>query len=224
MAAQRYRVTDIVTIKDSADPFWTRVRMALGAMRPMRQEREPAYGQAAIARSIGMKPRLGARLEEELAAAWTRSVERKVSLSLLVIELDRFKDYFTAYGKADADDCLLLVLQAIRDVLPREGDRVLRMGRASFVVVLPDFPVLMARTTAQKIAIAVRDLGLAHKESHAGILTVGIGLAVGNPRGHYDRKFFETAAEALKKAQRRGLNRIEAVDLRPAQQRQRKAG
>ncbi|MEO5613813.1 MAG: hypothetical protein ABIR04_02655, partial [Cypionkella sp.] len=78
--------------------------------------------------------------------------------------------------------------------------------------------------TANKIALAVRDLGLAHKESHAGLVTIGIGLAVSNPRGHFDRKFFETAAEALKKAQRRGLNRIEAVDLRPAQERKRKAG
>jgi diguanylate cyclase (GGDEF)-like protein len=217
-------MTDTVTIKESADPFWIRVRMALGGTRPMRQERGPAYGKAAIARSIGMKPRLGPMLEEELAAAWMRSSEHRVSLSLLVIELDRFKEYAGAYGKLETDDCLISVMDAIRHMLPREGDSVYRLGRASFVVVLPDFPVLMARATAQKIAIAVRDLGLAHKESHAGIVTTSIGLAVGNPRGNYDRKFFETAAEALIKAQKRGLNRIEAVDLRPAQERKRKAG
>jgi diguanylate cyclase (GGDEF)-like protein len=216
-------MTDTVTSKESPDPFWTRVRVALGGTRPMPQERLPAYGKAAMARSIGMKPRLSAPLEEELAAAWTRSAERKVSLSLLVIELDRFKEYSGAYGKHEIEDCLMSVMDAIREVLPREGDSVYRLGRASFVVVLPDFPALMARSTAQKIAIAVRDLNLAHKESHAGIVTTGIGLAVGNPRGNYDRKFFETAAEALIKAQRRGLNRVEAVDLRPAQDRKRRA-
>ncbi len=216
-------MTDIVTIKQSPDPFWMRVRVALGAMRPVRQERAPAYGKAAMARSIGMKPRLGALLEEELAIAWMRSSERKVSLSLLVIELDRFKEYATVYGRHETEDCLRSAMDAIRDVLPRQGDSVYRLGRASFVVVLPDFPALLARATAQKIAIAVRDLNLAHKESHAGIVTTGIGLAVGNPRGNYDRKFFETAAEALIKAQKRGLNRIEAVDLRPAQERKRKS-
>ncbi|WP_375449567.1 diguanylate cyclase domain-containing protein [uncultured Devosia sp.] len=213
-------MTDIASIKTINDPFWSRVRMALGTMR---QERGPAYGQAAIARSIGIKPRLGARLEEELGLAWDRSRERKVSLSLLVIELDRFKEYFTAYGKLAADDCLMAAMEAIRDALPRDGDGVLRLGRASFVVVLPDFPMLMARATALKIALAVRDASLAHKESHAGIVTASIGLAVGNPSGNYDRKFFETAAGALAKAQRRGLNRIEAVDLRPDQERKRKA-
>lgn len=216
-------MTDIVTTKASADPFWIRVREALGALRPVSQEHSPAYGKAAIARSIGMKPRLGTRIEEELVGAWTRSAERKVSLSLLVIELDRFKEYATGYSKYEMDDCLSAATDAIRSALPREGDSVLRLGRASFVVVLPDYPVLMARATAQKMASAIRDLGLAHKESHAGIVTAGIGVAVGNPRGHYDRKFFETAAEALIKAQRRGLNRIEAVDLRPAQERKRKA-
>lgn len=216
-------MTDIATIKAGNDPFWTRVRIALTGMRPD-QERAPAYGQAAIARSIGIKPRLGVRIEEELAGAWLRSGERKVSLSLLVIELDRFKEYFTAYGKGEADVCLMAVMRAIADALPRDGDTVLRLGRSSFVVVLADYPALMARATANKIALAVRDLGLAHKESHAGLVTIGIGLAVSNPRGHFDRKFFETAAEALKKAQRRGLNRIEAVDLRPAQERKRKAG
>jgi len=216
-------MTEVVTSKANSDPFWTRVRLALGASRPVQQERAPAYGKAAMARSIGIKPRLSGPLEEELAAAWQRSAERKVSLGLLIIELDRFKEYATAYGKLETEDCLMSVMDAIRDVLPREGDSVYRLGRASFVVALPDFPALLARATALKMATAIRDLGLTHKESHAGIVTAGIGLAVGNPHGNYDRKFFETAAEALIKAQRRGLNRIEAVDLRPTQDRKRKS-
>ena len=81
----------------------------------------------------------------------------------------------------------------------------------------------MARATADKINAAVRDLMLAHKESHAGLVTVSLGLAVSNPRGSYDRKFFEAGAAALKKAQRKGIGRLQVVDLRPAQQRRRKA-
>ncbi|MHA6691529.1 diguanylate cyclase domain-containing protein [Devosia sp. A449] len=216
-------MTDIATAKDSSEHFWARVRVALGAMRPVRQERVPAYGQAAIARSIGMKPRLGARIDEELALGWRLAAGRNVSMSLLVIEVDRFADYFTAYGRAVTDDCLLSVLGAIKATLPRETDTCLRMGRSSFVIVLPDLPVLMARATAAKIADAVKALSLAHKESHAGIVTISQGLAVINPEGHYDRKFFEAAAEALKKAQRKGMSRIEGVDLRPTQKRRKAA-
>lgn len=201
------------------DGFWMRVRLALTGGR----EPRPAYGQAAIARSIGMKPRLGARIEEELVNGWNRAAARKVSLSLLVIEIDRMRDYFTAYGKGATDDCVMSVMHAITDELPRAGDTCLRLGRATFVVVLPDLPVLLARATANKITAGIKALALAHKESHAGIVTLGMGLAVGNPQGNYDRRFFETAAAALKKAQRKGLGRVEVIDLRPAQERRRKA-
>lgn len=217
-------MTDAATVKETNGAFWTRVRSALGALRPVRdQQRSPAYGQAAIARSIGIKPKLGARIEEELVHGWHNAAARKVSLSLLVIEIDRMTDYFNAYGKAATDDCVLATMRAVTDALPRSGDTCLRLGRATFVIVLPDLPVLMARASAAKIAEAIRKLSLAHKESHAGIVTVSMGLAVTNPHGSYDKKFFEAAAEALKKAQRKGLSRIEAVDLRPAQERKRKA-
>lgn len=215
-------MTDSAIAKESAETFWTRVRLALGALRPVHKERTPAYGQAAIARSIGIKPRLGARIEEELIAGWTNAAARRVSMSLLVIEIDRMADYFTAYGKGEADDCVLAVMRAVTEALPREGDVCLRMGRSTFVIALPDLPVLMARACASKITEAVRQLNLPHKESHAGIVSVSMGLAVTNPRGGYDKKFFETAAEALKKAQRKGLGRLQSVDLRPAQERKRK--
>lgn len=216
-------MTNTTASRDLDEPFWTRVRLAIGALRPVRQERAPAYGQAAIARSIGMKPKLGPRIDEQLAQGWTSAAARRVSLSLLVIEVDRFAEYFTAYGKEVTDDCLAEIAATLGALLPRSGDSCLRLGRASFVIVLPDLPALMARATAAKMLDAVRRLSLAHKESHSGVVTVSAGLAVTNPSGGYDRKFFEAAAEALKKSQRRGMGRLEGIDLRPAQERKRKA-
>jgi diguanylate cyclase (GGDEF)-like protein len=215
-------MTDLAGDKQ-ADDFWNRVRTALGALRPVSREREPAYGQAAIARQIGIKPRLTPRIEEELSESWSKASARKVSMSLLVIEIDRMSEFFSCYGKDGTDRCVRKVMQAIADALPRDGDLCLRMGRATFVVALPDLPLLLAKTSAGHIAEAVRKLGLAHKESHAGIVTVSMGLAATNPVGEYDRTFFETAAAALKKGQRKGLGRLQVVDLRPAQERKRKA-
>ncbi|UXN73468.1 hypothetical protein N8D56_21800 [Devosia sp. A8/3-2] len=54
-------------------------------------------------------------------------------------------------------------------------------------------------------------------------MTASVGLAVSNPQGGYDRTFFEAGAQALKKAQRKGMGRLEVVDLRPAQERRRRA-
>lgn len=208
------------------EPFWDRVRAALGGLRPLSHaeiEPKPAYGKAAIARSLGMKPRLSAMLEEELVTAWHSAGAQKVSLSLLVIEVDRFGDYFNAYGRAVTDDCLKSVLHTINAMLPRAQDKCHRLGRNQFVVVLPDYPLLMARVTAQKIAAAIQAEAIVHKESHAGVVTASIGLAVANPSGQIDKRFLEAGVQAQAKAARRGLNRIEAVDLRKAKGKGRKA-
>nr|WP_314261363.1 diguanylate cyclase [uncultured Devosia sp.] len=212
-------MTLLATSKDqTADHFWGRVRSALQAMRPVRQ---PAYGQAAIARSIGMKPKLGTLIEEEMHHGWANAAQHNVSLSLLVIEIDRANEYYAAYDKPDTDAGVLAVMRTIVDCLPRAGDSCLRLGRGGFVVVLPDLPALMARTLALKITDAVRRQSVANKVSHAGVVTVGIGLAVTNPLGNYDRRFFEAGAEAVKKGQRRGLGKLEIVDLRPRIERKR---
>lgn len=215
-------MTDTAIDKPGADPFWARVTAALVALRPPAASRDQAYIRPALARTMGIRPRLGARIDEELLSGWATAAGRRVSLSLLTIDIDCMSDYFSAYGKAAADDCVGAVMQAVANVLPRVGDSCLRWGPSSFVVVLPDVPVLLARSSAAKIHDAIRHLGLVNKESHAGVVTVSVGLAVSNPRGAYDKKFFQTAVDALKKAQRKGLGRVETIDLRPAQDRKRK--
>jgi diguanylate cyclase (GGDEF)-like protein len=208
------------TVRDG--DFWARVRVALGLVRPDRVG-DPAHGQAAIARQLGIKPRLGSRIEDELAQGWSVAAGRRVSLSLLVIEIDRAAEFHQAYGREAMDDCMRQVMAVVAGTLPRSTDTCLRMGRSSLVLVLPDLPALMARSIAARIAAAIRTLAVPHRDSHAGSVTVSAGLAVCNPHGAYDRAFFEAAAEALKKAQRKGLGRLEAVDLRPEQERRRAA-
>lgn len=211
-------MTDANFDQTNADPFWSRVRQTLMGSRPQVQSNEwkPAVRQAAIARSLGIKPRLSDELETQLSEAWTISATLKVSLSLLVIQIDRYSEYFAAYGAAATDEMVAQVFETIGEKLPRPADVCYRLGRNQFVVVLPDYPVLMARVAARTVGAAVSAAALPHKESHAGVVTASIGIAVINPRGALDRKFIETAAGALLKAQRRGLNRVEVIDLRKA--------
>jgi diguanylate cyclase (GGDEF)-like protein len=205
---------------DERDAFWARVRASLVAMRPgRREEREPAYGTAAIARSLGA--RIGGRIEDALHGAWTRCAAGRVSLCVLAIEVDRFRELHHAYDRETIDADMAEVQRAIRACLPRTSDACLRHGRGGFVVVMADYPVLMAGKLARAIAAAVAGLGIAHKESHAGIVTVSSGLAVINPQGRLDRGVFAAATTALARAQRRGLGQVETVDLRPRQQEKR---
>lgn len=202
------------------DGFWARVRAALG--RGV-DAHVPAYGQAAIARNPNKKSRLAQRIDEEMRRNWAYAAERNVSLCVLALEMDGRDDYVAAYGHAAVEESLETLNGIIAALLPRETDRCLRNGRGGFVLVLPDMPALMARELASRIAVAVRRAGLANRESHAGQVTLSTGIAVANPQGALDRAVLDAASQAVKKAQRRGLARLEVVDLRGRNERQRKA-
>lgn len=202
------------------DGLWARIRTALarGADVP-----EPAYGQPAIARNPNKKPRLAQRIDEELRRGWSHCAERNVSLCVLALEIDRYAEYFAAYGREAVEECVESIEETVQAQLSRETDICLRSGQTGFVLVLPDMPALMARELASRIAAALRRQGIPNRESHAGQVTLSTGIAVVNPQGKLDREVLKAAAQAVKKAQRRGLARLEVMDLRGREDKRRKA-
>ena len=194
------------------DGFWARVRASLGR----RANDEPAYGRPAIARTPGRRLRAEPGVDDALRQGWALAAQRQVSLCVMALEIDRHDDYFGAYGRDAAEECLDTLHGVIAGLLPHDTDRCLRWGRAGLLLVLPDTPRLMGRELAGRIVGAVRRAGLANKESHAGVVTLGMGLAVVNPQGPMDPAILDAARQALARAARRGLARLEIADLRAA--------
>lgn len=207
-----------VTMSGSDGP-WARIRTALARGN---EAHEPPYGQAAIARS-GKKPRLAQRIDEELRRGWSYCAERNVSLCVLALEIDGYADYFATYGRESVEDSFDTLESVIRAQLSRPSDVCLRSGQSGFVVVVPDMPALMARDLASRIAAALRREGIPHRESHAGQVTLSTGIAVVNPQGKLDSAVLNAASQAVKKAQRRGLARLEVTDLRGRDDKRRQA-
>lgn len=199
---------------DRKDKFWNRVRSLLTKGAAGR-----GAGGAAMLRGFDRRQGSGRPIEEELQGAWMLAAERRVSLCVMALEIDCFSDYLTAYGRDAADDCLEALDQAISPLLKRDTDRCLRVAQSGFVLVLPDMPLLLGRDLANRITLAVRRAGLVNKESHAGTVTLGAGMAVVNPQPPYDRGVLETARLALRRAQRRGLSRLDIADLRNVEDR-----
>lgn len=202
----------------ATEGFWTRVRTAL-----TRRADEPAYGRAAIATRPGARKRVANLVEDELRDCWASAATRNVSLCVLMVEMDRYPEYFTIYGQDAADECIGQLDEIVGRLRPRETVRCLRVGRAGFALILPDMPVLMARQIVARIGAAVKSEGLINKESHTGLVTVSAGLAVINPRGKLERKVLDMANQALRKAQRRGLGQLDVIDLRTISDRTRQA-
>lgn len=98
-------------------------------------------------------------------------------LSLLMIDIDHFKQLNDHSGHLSGDACLKAVAQSIRRSLPRTGDFVARYGGEEFAVLLPGTDRPGALLVARNLHAAVDALALAHPTSPSSRVSVSIGGA-----------------------------------------------
>jgi diguanylate cyclase (GGDEF)-like protein len=116
--------------------------------------------------------------DDALAREFTRNARSDTPLSVLIVDVDRFKAYNDAYGHPQGDECLKEVAAVLTMAVHRPADIVARYGGEEFVVLLPETNDEGAWSRAEKIRNAVRDLNIAHRGSDKGRVTVTIGIAV----------------------------------------------
>jgi diguanylate cyclase (GGDEF)-like protein len=103
--------------------------------------------------------------EHYLQQEWERMQRVGSPLSLIMCDIDFFKNYNDTYGHPAGDRCLVKVGAALRNAVRRSGDLVARYGGEEFVVVLPNTDALGAVYVAENIRSAVKDLQIPHKSS-----------------------------------------------------------
>jgi diguanylate cyclase (GGDEF)-like protein len=155
---------------------------------------------------IGNRRSLDERLEQECK----RMQREKTPLSLILCDIDYFKNYNDLYGHQAGDACLRAVAQAIRGCAVRPGDFAARYGGEEFVLVLPDTPLGGALHLAGQIARAVGKLGIAHAGSTVDpLVTLSMGVAEADPLQPGGAAALLQAADgALYRAKERGRNRV----------------
>ena len=145
--------------------------------------------------------------DERYPAELARAAQDRRPLSLLLIDVDRFKHYNDQWGHLRGDECLTSVARTLKDALLRPQDFVARYGDEEFVVVLPDCDEVAALNTGEALRTAVELLVLAPASAPNSHITVSIGaatLAAGNP-SDADR-LLAAADAALYRAKAAGRN------------------
>ena len=118
------------------------------------------------------------RFDEALDEEWRRGMRDNTSLSLLMIDVDRFKLFNDHFGHAAGDTCLASVAAAIASCVHRPGDLVARYGGEELSVILPNTSASGALEIAETIRATVQNLQIAHESnSPVGVVTVSIGVA-----------------------------------------------
>ncbi|MCL2843904.1 MAG: diguanylate cyclase [Chitinivibrionia bacterium] len=147
--------------------------------------------------------------DESIARIFKSSSRANSPLSLMMIDIDFFKNYNDAYGHSAGDDCLKAVADILKKGIPRACDFLARYGGEEFVVVLPNTDKNGAINVAERFLAAVQTLDIPHKTSEtAKHITFSIGITTGNiNHTHTAEDFIKRADEMLYKAKLTGKNR-----------------
>jgi diguanylate cyclase (GGDEF)-like protein len=137
------------------------------------------------------------------------------TLSLMMIDIDFFKNYNDTYGHNEGDKCLKAVAKALTDGITRSDDFVARYGGEEFVVVLPNTEEIGARLIANKLLENVRNRNIPHTNSAAADhVTVSIGVTTGNVGSmQIGEEYVKRADEMLYKSKNNGRNRYNFESL-----------
>lgn len=118
------------------------------------------------------------RFDESLLLELRRCQRNHLPLSVLLIDIDHFKQYNDHYGHGMGDTCLTRVAATMAKSLGRAGDLIARYGGEEFAVILPGGDIDNARSIAERLCQAIRDLRMPHIHG-AGLdyLTISIGVS-----------------------------------------------
>jgi diguanylate cyclase (GGDEF)-like protein len=147
-------------------------------------------------------------MDERLERECARAHRTGQPVSLLMIDVDLFKELNDAAGHVAADDYLVQIATVMRETLARATDLVARYGGDEFAAILPATDRAGALIAAEKVRHAVASLALPHAALPGGIATVSIGISTFDGSMMLSpEKLTEIADGALYKAKRQGRNR-----------------
>ncbi|QLG38035.1 diguanylate cyclase [Paenibacillus sp. E222] len=155
------------------------------------------------------------QFEKSLELELERAREYKQKLSLLVIDIDRFKKVNDTFGHTSGDAVLKQLGQLLIEH-SRSADIVSRNGGEEFAILLLDCGHHQALAIAESIRQSVEKYHFALPDGNTIRLTISIGVAVfpDHCDDRDDNDFFEQADRALYEAKNTGRNRVCAIPLR----------
>lgn len=147
------------------------------------------------------------KFDEHLDREWKRAVRAGIPISMILLDIDFFKEYNSRYGHPGGDQCLKRMAQGVRDVARRPADLFARYGGEEFAIILPETPSAGAAHIAEMVRKLVEGLGIEHESSPHKVVTTSIGVASIRPgRDASSEMLIKAADRALYRAKEEGRN------------------
>jgi diguanylate cyclase (GGDEF)-like protein len=154
------------------------------------------------------------RFHDELDRTIRRSNREKVSSSVFILDLDRFRYVNETYGHAVGDHMLVHAAKVIKDNI-RTGDTVARVGGDEFAIILPDSSGSDVEYRAQMLIDILKQNPFKYQNIEVP-MTASIGVASYPEHGASSDELMTRVNIALSKAKELGRNRMEQYDAEEA--------
>jgi diguanylate cyclase (GGDEF)-like protein/PAS domain S-box-containing protein len=147
--------------------------------------------------------------DECLHRDWQEAIAQSLPLSLILLDIDYFKQYNDAYGHLAGDDCLKAIARSLQEAIPSRATAA-RYGGEEFAIILPETPLEPARECARSLAQKVRALAWVHQYSPiCDYITLSMGVASTSMGNYASPTALIAAADRwLYLAKERGRDRI----------------
>lgn len=147
------------------------------------------------------------------AREWDTARSQGEPLSVLLIDIDFFKQYNDLYGHIQGDRCIVDIARTLSLAVDSPRDLVARFGGEEFVILLPQTDRTVALKVAERCQRLIRKQAIVHAHSpNDQCITVSIGVGTVTPSEQLEASdFIEAVDRQLYAAKKNGRNRIEAV-------------
>ncbi len=150
------------------------------------------------------------RFDEFIDLEWRRCLREQRPLSLIILDIDYFKNYNDTYGHLQGDEVLKKVAYSIKNICNRSGDLAARYGGEEFAIVLGNTNLQTSQLLAEKYRHAIESLTIVHEASKVkNVVTASLGVATTTPDMNDSyQQLIKAADERLYLAKKSGRNQV----------------
>jgi len=146
-------------------------------------------------------------LDETLPRELLLAQRRNAPLSIVMLDIDGFKQFNDSFGHAPGDALLRRFGRVLREHL-RKSDISCRYGGDEFVLVMPDSSIADTQERMEQIRRFLKGLQIHHGEQVLGMITLSAGIAQTPEHGATASELLRAADEAMYTAKQSGGDRV----------------
>jgi diguanylate cyclase (GGDEF)-like protein len=151
--------------------------------------------------------------DEALETEWKRCIRNKTPLSIIIGDIDFFKQFNDIYSHQAGDACLKAVASALNESIFRVEDMVARYGGEEFAAILPGVDANGAYAVAERMRRSARELAIPHEKGVGGLISCSFGVATIQPSNdHTPLQLLRTADAGLYAAKHAGRNQTKLAE------------